>query len=217
MVKLVVFDCDGVLVDSEMIASRELAAYLAEQGVRLTPQEARLRFTGCSLATVHEKIETEDGIALPATFEEDLRTRDRAAFDRELKAIPGVHALLEKLSLPKCVASSGSPEKIDHSLKLTGLEGFFGNNIFSARMVARGKPAPDLFLFAAEKMGVAPRDALVIEDSPVGIEAARAAGMTAVGFTGGSHCGPNYGERLKAAGASTVCATMEEVAAALSL
>jgi len=217
MAELIVFDCDGVLVDSEMIASRELAAYLAEQGVDLAPEEARQRFTGCSLATVHEKIQTENGVILPATFEEDLRRRDRAAFDRELKAIPGIHALLEQLPLAKCVASSGSPEKINHSLKLTGLDGFFGQNLFSARMVTHGKPAPDLFLFAAHRMGVAPKDSLVIEDSPVGIEAARAAGMTAVGFIGGSHCGKNYGQRLEAAGARTICATMEDVAAFLSL
>ena len=214
--KLVLFDCDGVLVDSEMIASRELAAYLAEQGITISPEESRRRFTGCSLKTVHDKIEAEDGVTLPTTFEEDLRFRDRAAFERDLKPIPGVRKLLERLSFAKCVASSGSPEKIRHSLTHTDLIGFFDDHLFSARHVARGKPAPDLFLRAAEEMNVAPANCLVIEDSPVGIEAALAAGMQVIGFAGGSHCGAGYADRLKKAGAQVVCKTMSEIAQRLT-
>lgn len=209
---LVLFDCDGVLVDSEMIASRELAAYLAEQGIAISPEESRRRFTGCSLKTVHDKIEAEDGVTLPASFEENLRSRDRAAFERDLKPIPGVRELLQRLSIAICVASSGSPEKIRHSLTHTGLIGFFDDHLFSARHVARGKPAPDLFLWAAEEMNANPANCLVIEDSPVGIEAALAARMQVIGFAGGSHCGEGYAERLKQAGAQFVCETMDDVA-----
>jgi len=209
---LIIFDCDGVLVDSEMIASRELASYLAEQGVCLTPEVSRQRFTGCSLKTVHQKIEEEDGIILPETFEGDLRARDRAAFDRELKAIPGVRKLLMSLAIPVCVASSGSPEKIHHSLTLTNLLGYFEDRIFSARMVEQGKPAPDLFLLAAKELNADPARCLVIEDSPVGIEAALAAKMDVIGFAGGSHCGPHYEDRLKTAGATEICRSMDDLA-----
>jgi len=209
--ELVLFDCDGVLVDSEMIASRELAAYLAEQGIAISPEESRKRFTGCSLKTVHDKIETEDGVTLPTTFEEDLRARDRAAFERDLKPIPGVRQVLERLTIAKCVASSGSPEKIRHSLTHTGLIGFFHPHLFSAQNVARGKPAPDLFLWAANEMNADPKRCLVIEDSPVGIEAALAAGMQVIGFSGGSHCGDGYAARLKQAGATVVCETMNDI------
>lgn len=214
---LIVFDCDGVLVDSEMIASRELAAYLADFGVYLTPEISRQRFTGCSLATVQQNIEAEDGITLPATFEADLQKRDRAAFDRGLKPIPGVRALLLSLAIPFGVASSGSPEKIHHSLTLTGLLEFFENRIFSAHMVTKGKPAPDLFLLTARELGADASRCLVIEDSPVGVEAALAADMDVIGFAGGSHCGPNYAEQLSAAGAKKVVHSMEEIGALFTI
>ena len=114
--------------------------------------------------------------------------------------------------MPYCVASSSTPDQISRKLDLTGLLPRFGDNLFSATMVARGKPAPDLFLFAAREMGAAPERCLVVEDSPAGIAAALAAGMTAIGFCGGSHCGPDHGVRLEACGAAAVIADMRGLA-----
>ena len=142
------------------------------------------------------------GRPLPGDFHERLRARDRAAFEAGLKALPGVVALLDRLAaraIPYCVASSGSVEKMHHSLGLVGLLPRFVDHMFSARMVGRGKPAPDLFLFAAEKMGASPAGCLVIEDSVHGVTAARAAGMRAIGFVGASHNGPEMGALLMAA------------------
>ena len=200
---LIIFDCDGVLVDSEMIASRELAAYLTDLGRPTTGEECRASFTGLSIKTVGEKVRAW-GLAIPDDFEASLRARDFAAFDRDLKIIPGVVSALDaldRLGLRYCVASSGAPEKIRHSLTITRLLERFDGHVFSAAQVANGKPAPDLFLLAAATMGVAPDDCLVIEDSPAGVAGALAAGMRVLGFTGGSHCGPNHAEILKQADA----------------
>lgn len=201
---LIIFDCDGVLVDSEMIASRELAAYLTDLGRPTLPEECRETFTGLSIKAVGEMVVRDWGLAVPVDFEASLRTRDFAAFDRDLKIIPGVVSILDaldQLGLPYCVASSGAPEKISHSLTLTHLLERFDGHVFSAAQVANGKPAPDLFLLAAETMGAAPGDCLVIEDSPAGVAGAKAAGMRVLGFTGGSHCGPKHADKLKEADA----------------
>jgi len=189
---LIIFDCDGVLVDSELISSRELAAFLSDLGRPTTAEECRENFTGLSLKSVSDMVRDDWGVALPDDFITALRARDQTAFDRDLKAIPGIHKMLDVLDglgMRYCVASSGSPEKIQHSLMLTSLTERFGDDVFSASNVAHGKPAPDLFLWAAETMGAAPADCLVIEDSPAGVQAAKAAGMRVFGFTGGAHCG----------------------------
>ncbi len=137
-------------------------------------------------------------------------------FTQSLVAIPGVVEALDLLRLPICVASSSVPEQIRRKLELTGLLARFGENLFSAAMVARGKPAPDLFLYAAQRLTTQPDRCIVIEDSPAGIEAAIAAGMTAIGFCGGSHCRPGYGDRLKARGAALVIGDMRELATAMT-
>lgn len=201
---LILFDCDGVLVDSEMLSSRLLAEALAAEGHPLTAAECRARFTGISIRSAIETIETERGRPLPADFEDRLRANDLAVFARELKAVPGVAEALARIPTPKCVASSGAPEKIRHSLTVTGLIGFFEPHLFSAHMVERGKPAPDLFLHAAARMGVAPPRCVVVEDSAAGIQAARAAGMPVLGFAGGGHAGDGYAAMLRAAGAAVV-------------
>lgn len=203
---LVIFDCDGVLVDSEMIASRVLAAAVTELGHPLTPEDCRARFTGKSIASVIAELSGD--VRLPGDFAETLRERDRAAFEADLKAVDGVADVLGAIDTPLCVASSGRLEKIRHSLTLTGLIGRFGSHLFSAEQVAHGKPAPDLFLFAAREMGAAPADCVVIEDSIAGIRAARAAGMRVLGFAGAGHCGPGYAETLTNAGAETVFGDM---------
>lgn len=196
----IIFDCDGVLVDSELISSRELAAFLSDLGRPTTAEECRENFTGLSLKSVSDRVREDWGVMLPDDFITALRTRDQAAFDRDLKAIPGIHEVLDMLDhrgLRYCVASSGSPEKIQHSLMLTNLTDRFGGNVFSATNVAHGKPAPDLFLWAAQTMGVSPGDCVVIEDSPAGVQAAKAAGMRVLGFIGGAHCGDGYAQKLK--------------------
>jgi HAD superfamily hydrolase (TIGR01509 family) len=137
-------------------------------------------------------------------------------FRQSLAAIKGVAEVLDRLQLPVCVASSSTLEQIQRKLELTGLLGRFGEHLFSATMVARGKPAPDLFLYAAQRFATAPDRCLVIEDSPAGIDAALAAGMTAVGFCGGSHCGPEHGAGLKSRGAMLVVADMRELAGAIA-
>ncbi|MCW9046220.1 MAG: HAD family hydrolase [Alphaproteobacteria bacterium] len=208
---LIIFDCDGVLVDSEMLASRALAEYLRELGVSITEEESRERFTGMSIASVKTLIEANSNVSLPDDFEDALWQRDQIVFARDLKPLSGITRLLKSLTTPTCVASSGRPEKIHHSLEVTGLLKYFDPNLFSARMVEKGKPAPDLFLLAAEKMKVAPEKCLVIEDSIFGIEGALAAGMDVVGFAGGCHAGPGYGDKLKGAGAPIVYDDMAQL------
>ena len=199
---LIIFDCDGVLVDSELIASRELAAYLSDLGRPTSAIECREAFTGISIQAVGDKVRRDWGMDLPHDFVAALRERDRAAFDRDLTVIPGIFETLDALDrhgVRYCVASSGTPEKIRHSLELTNLIGRFNGHLFSASQVAHGKPAPDLFLLAARTMNAQPADCLVIEDSPAGVAGAIAAGMRVFGFTGGGHCGPGYAAKLHAA------------------
>lgn len=209
--RLVIFDCDGVLVDSEPIASRILAEALAELGIPLTPQQVIDRYTGISMAAVVQRIEAEFGRPVPEGFVAALRQRDQEAFRRELKPVPGVPEMLDALLLPKCVASSGSPAKMRVTLGVTGLERYFAPHIFSGDMVARGKPAPDLFLLAAHKMATPPAACVVVEDSVAGIQAARSAGMRPFGFIGGGHAGPGYGAGLRDAGAEIVFHRMTDL------
>ena len=199
---LIIFDCDGVLVDSEPIANRILVQALAGAGYPITLDEAVTRFVGRSMAAVVEMVELDLGRALPGGFVAALQARTFAAFERDLTAMPGVAEALAGLDVAVCVASSGSPDKIAHSLSLTGLARFFAGHLFSAAMFARGKPAPDLFLYAAEEMRVEPGSCLVVEDSVPGVAAARAAGMAVLGFVGGGHADTALGARLQAAGAT---------------
>jgi HAD superfamily hydrolase (TIGR01509 family) len=201
---LVIFDCDGVLVDSELIACRVDAECLTETGFPTTAEFIQAQFVGVSSATMFERIERDHGRKLPADFPALLQRRLAAAFDDELKAIAGVADILPALGMRKCVASSSQPERLRHTLGLTGLWPHFAPHVFSASMVQKGKPAPDLFLYAAAQMNVSPRDCVVVEDSRAGIEAGRAAGMRVLGFAGGSHCGPGHAALLRDAGADLV-------------
>jgi len=209
--RLVIFDCDGVLVDSEPIACRVMARELTALGYPLSPDDCQERFTGVSMNTVMAMIEADWGQPLPAGFEDHLRDKDFEAFRAELEPVPGVEQMLADLDIPRCVASSGTPEKIRFTLTVTGLIGAFEPHLFSARMVERGKPAPDLFLHAAERMATPPGACVVVEDSLAGIQAARAAGMRVLGFAGGGHAGPGYAESLAAAGADTVFTRMPDL------
>lgn len=203
--ELVIFDCDGVLIDSEVIAARVNAALLGEvAGMPVTVEEVLARFVGISDHAMFHMLEAEHDRALPDGFAALMAARNRHAFEKELVAIAGAAAVSAALPYKKCVASSSTPERLRHSLGLTGLKKLFEPHIFSTTMVARGKPAPDLFLYAAERMAAAPSACVVIEDSVAGVEAARAAGMTAFGFRGGSHCLTGHGDQLTGAGASLV-------------
>lgn len=184
---LVIFDCDGVLVDSEPISFAVLRETLTSAGVELEESHAYRQFLGKSMASITRMIAEEFKISLSEDHIESMRTELYARFQAELQPIPGIVETLRGLTLPHCVASSSQPERIRLSLTKTGLIGFFEPNIFSATMVRKGKPEPDLFLHAAKSMGFAPEDCIVVEDSPAGIQAAHSAGMKVFAFTGGSH------------------------------
>jgi HAD superfamily hydrolase (TIGR01509 family) len=184
---LVIFDNDGVLVDSEPISNRLLAAYLTELGHPTTYEDSIRDYMGSAMHRIHELILERTGQRLPADFDELFHARVFAAFERELRPVPGAAGVLEKLAadgVPYCVASSGSHARIRVGHRTTGLDRWFTDErIFSSEDVGRGKPAPDLFLHAAERMGVAPERCVVVEDSPLGVQAAVAAGMDVYGFT----------------------------------
>ncbi|MEV3861382.1 HAD family hydrolase [Streptomyces sp. NPDC050095] len=189
---LVIFDNDGVLVDSEPIANTVLAAYLTEVGHPTSYEETLRDYMGGALHRVHDTVRERTGRALPEEFDQELMRRTLEAFERSLEPVDGVVEVLEKLEadgVPFCLASSGRHERIAAGHRKTGLDRWFGvgrgpvGNVFSAEDVGRGKPAPDLFLYAAERMGVAPEKCVVVEDSPLGVQAAVAAGMDVYGFT----------------------------------
>lgn len=185
-IDLVIFDCDGVLIDSEMLSTAVLVDLLLARGVVLDQRYVLEHFIGHSFPVVAGKIATL-GSALPETFEQDYQAALLARFERELKPISGIETVLDALAVPFCAATSSAPQRVHRSLAIAGLARHFGERVYTVSMVERVKPAPDLFLLAAARMGVAPESCLVIEDSPLGIAAARAAGMRVWQFTGGGH------------------------------
>ncbi|MFF0139965.1 HAD family hydrolase [Streptomyces sp. NPDC005227] len=184
---LVIFDNDGVLVDSEPISNTLLAAHLTELGHPTSYEESLRDYMGAAMHRVHDIVLERSGQRLPDDFDDVFHARVFAAFERELKPVPGAVQVVEKLAadgVPYCVASSGSHERIRVGHRTTGLERWFDEGrIFSSQDVGRGKPAPDLFLHAAERMGVPPEKCVVVEDSALGVRAANAAGMDVYGFT----------------------------------
>ncbi len=183
--ELVIFDCDGVLVDSERIAVKVDVAVLTRLGRPMTEAEVVERFMGRTDDYMAGEIEKHLGRKLPADWEDEFRHLYREAFEAELRPVDGIVEALDQITIATCVASSGRHEKIRYTLGLAGLYDRFGDRIFSATDVARGKPAPDLFLYAAERMGAEPSACAVVEDSRNGVEAARAASMRAFGYAGG--------------------------------
>ncbi|MEU6070506.1 MULTISPECIES: HAD family hydrolase [Streptomyces] len=185
--ELVIFDNDGVLVDSEPISNRILAAHLTELGHPTSYEDSIRDYMGSAMHRIHELIQERTGRRLPDDFDDVFHARVFEAFERELKPVAGVADVLEKLAadgVPYCVASSGSHERIRVGHRTTGLDRWFDESrIFSSQDVGRGKPAPDLFLYAAERMGAVPERCVVVEDSPLGVQAAVAAGMDVYGFT----------------------------------
>ena len=210
-VDLVIFDCDGVLVDSEVISCRVHATVLTRNGYPITTEQVHDRFLGRSLRDSSLEVEAEIGRSLPDDFDVQVKRELFNAFTATLQAMPHIDDALTAITQAVCVASSGPPDKIRHSLTHVALYDRFSPNIYSAVQVERGKPEPDLFLFAAERMGVSPARCLVIEDSIPGVTGARAAGMTVLGFHGGSHCGVGYCNRLRKAGASVTFDDMRQL------
>ncbi|MFD7416694.1 HAD family hydrolase [Kitasatospora purpeofusca] len=184
-VRLVIFDCDGVLVDSERIAARVQIGLGAELGWPLTEEEVVERFIGRSMASIDEQVAERLGRETADRWWAEFVRRHAEQVDAGLEPVDGLPEALDAITLPTCVASSGSHEKMAHTLGRTGLHHRFAGRIFSATEVARGKPAPDLFLHAARRMGVPPSACAVVEDSAPGVLAARAAGMRAFGYAGG--------------------------------
>ena len=186
--ELVIFDCDGVLVDSEPLAREIIGEMLAELGWSLTPDEIVEKFVGRSVRSNTATIEAHLGRPLPVGWLDELLTRVWAAHDAHLGPVDGIGEALagiDALGLTTCVATSGSHDKTEHSLRHVGLYEYFAGRVFSASEVPHGKPAPDLFLHAAATIGVAPAACVVIEDSQYGAQAARAAGMRCIGYSGG--------------------------------
>jgi HAD superfamily hydrolase (TIGR01509 family) len=209
---LVIFDCDGVLVDSELIFARVLAECLIAVDFPTTIDEAITLGFGKNRTTLSAAVAAQFRRALPDTFFETFAARSASAFEQELLPVPGVEDLLAASSVPRCVASNGRLDRVRQRLTVTRLLPFFDPHVFSASQVAYGKPAPDLFLFAAQRLGAAPEDCIVVEDSIPGVEAAVAAGMPVVGFCGGGHCPDGHADRLIAAGSSRVFAKMPDLA-----
>ncbi len=212
-----IFDCDGVLVDSEVIAARVAAECFTAAGAAITAEEMIERFTGMTATKVTEMVFAERGVPAPADATIVRREAIMAALETEVTAIDGVDTVLSVLGVKKCVASSSHPDRIALTLRVAGIAHHFGDAVFSAFQVEHGKPAPDLFLLAAERMEADPSDCVVIEDSVSGVTAGRAAGMRVIGFVGGGHCLPDLAEKLRAAGAETVVENMRDLPAVLGL
>jgi HAD superfamily hydrolase (TIGR01509 family) len=204
-IDLVIFDCDGVLVDSEALACRVDLEELTADGITtLSLEEIIRRFSGVPQMEMVREIEQETGLKVRPDFASRVQSRVEELMRSSLQAMPGADTALSEIRLSKCVASSSAPSKLDLALTVSGLKRHFDPHIFSAHAVDRGKPAPDLFLHAAERMGVAPSRCCVVEDSIAGVSAGIAAGMKVIGFVGGSHCLGGQADVLRALGAEIV-------------
>jgi HAD superfamily hydrolase (TIGR01509 family) len=212
---MVIFDCNGVLVDSEPLATAIVSEEFMRAGFALTPDIVARYFTGRRPADMFAEVEMAAGRKLPDHFATTVTGATLRRFRAELRATPHTVQALSWLRGPKCVASSSPIERIRLSLQSTDLIRFFEPNLFSASEVKNGKPAPDLFLYAATKMRTKPGDCIVVEDSAVGVAAGVAAGMTAIGFIGGSHAGAPLSQQLRAAGARIVINDMRALKSAV--
>ena len=203
--ELVIFDLDGVLVDSEVLACRVLAEVLTDHGCPISADDVMTRFAGLTDQHIAEVLSRERGLALPSNFAALASDQAIAQFEQDLAAMPGAAAALATINTSKCVASNSGNERIVRSLRATGLDAFFSpETCFSAEDVAQPKPAPDLHRLAARTMGSGPGACVVVEDSVTGVQAAVAAGMTVIGFLGASHVSDDQADSLLKAGATGV-------------
>ncbi len=203
---LIIFDCDGVLVDSEIIAAEVDAALLTEAGYPISAEDMAERFAGLTWQDILLSVEREAGIPLSASLLDKSEKLLDERLKNEVQAVEDIVEVVSALKLPKCICSNSSSERLKLMLERVGLYELFAPHIFSAKEVGakKTKPAPDVFLYAAQQFGVDPKDAIVIEDSVHGIHGARAAGMRVIGFTGGAHTYPGHADKLTDAGAETV-------------
>ena len=206
-----IFDCDGVLIDSEILVCRLVSEELTAHGYPISLSDVISRFAGRPEGDMIAEIEAERSSPLPDAFLPQMRSRIVRCYETELQAVPGVLDVLRSLRAPICVASSSAPNKLRMGLEATGLLSCFGENIVSAASVTRGKPAPDVFLYAAGWMRAEIQDCVVVEDSVPGVTAARAAGIRTFGFVGGGHCSPDLRTKLRVAGAETVIGDMRDL------
>ena len=218
---LIIFDCDGVLVDSEIIAAQVESRLLTEAGYPISVEEMGERFAGMTWKNILLQVEQEADIPLSASLLDKSEKLLDQRLERSVKIIEGVKFALSRLTTQRCICSNSSSQRLDMMLTKVGLKPYFENHIYSAKDLGpdRVKPKPDIFLHAAEQFGVQPSRCLVIEDSTHGIHGARTAGMRVVGFTGASHTYPSHADRLTDAGAETVISRMQDlpgVVAALS-
>jgi HAD superfamily hydrolase (TIGR01509 family) len=213
---LLIYDCDGVLVDSEVLASESLAEVMTMLGHPMTAAECARVFGGRSVNDVLTRANEILGRPIPDDLGKKAAQQLMARFRQELKPVTGAAAAVASLPYPRCVSSSSGPKRLRLSLEVTGLAPLFGAHVFSAAQVTHGKPAPDLFLLAARRLGKAPSQAIVIEDSTLGITAARAAGMASIGFVGASHVTEDLAVRLTQAGADLIITAMADLPAAVA-
>ncbi len=198
---LIIFDCDGVLIDSEIIAANLEAAIANQWGHSISAQEICVRFAGVPTKIVWETLANEINYKIEDGFFDEYRALAKAKFATDLKPVLGAIDTIKKIKIPFCVASTTKKSELEINLSTTNLHGFFTPNIFSASQVKRPKPNPDVFLFAASQMGHDPKDCIVIEDSIAGVKAAKRAGMNVIAFGGASHIDEQHKERIMAHGA----------------
>ena len=210
---LIIFDCDGVLVDSEIIGINLTRSLLQQHGVIVSFEAFCSHYSGLAWNELMAKVRDEKAVDLPDTLHQTFYDALYDEFKEKLRRIDGTYEVISQLDYPKCICSNSSSEQLDFMLKRVGLNALFQGNIFSAVDLGpnRGKPQPDIFLHAAQVMRAAPENTLVIEDSIHGVTAAKRAGMTVVGFTGGAHTWHDHAERLKAAGADVVMDSMYQL------
>ena len=209
--ELVIFDCDGVLLDSEVIACSADAEALTKAGYEISTAEVIERFAGVPADAMYAAIEADLGRPLPSNFQADVKASILARYRSELRAIVGAAEVLSAMRTRRCVASSSAPAKLALGLIETNLFDLLYPHVFSTTLVAQGKPHPDIFLYAARAMEVGRERCLVVEDSVAGVTAAKAAGMRCIGFVGGSHCPDGHAERLSKAGATTVVSDLRQL------
>ncbi|WAJ72211.1 HAD family hydrolase [Catenovulum adriaticum] len=186
-IDLIIFDCDGVLIDSEIISATVLIDKLLTVGITIDIDYVQRHFLGCSFSSVKDMIHDQFNVTLANSFEYEYRIALLEEFDKSLQTTEGIKTILNQLTVPFCLATSSSPKRTETALNIVGLTSYFSQRIFTAAEVINGKPAPDLFLHAANKMKVKPENCLVIEDSMAGVTAALAAGMKVIHYKGGLH------------------------------
>jgi HAD superfamily hydrolase (TIGR01509 family) len=211
MTKYILFDCDGVLVDSEIIAANVLLRLLKPFGYEMNVKHFMQRYAGMKDHDILAHISEEHRIVLPAHFADVLEKAIDDSLEAELQAISGVQEALELIRLPKAVVSNSQMERVKNSLKVAQVTHYFGDRIYTAEMAGKPKPDPQIYQYALEQLGLQSHEALVVEDSLTGVTAAHGAGLKVIGFVGASHIMEGHAAKLIACGASGIVETMEDL------